>query len=163
MDIQIDTALAHLVTTSDPALKVIYECIDQDYTQCIKDIHEGTNVSHLIQQLKNIKNEISIRENLLLIDAKRIIQPKSAIKPIMERLHARHAGQEKTVKLAKQLYYWQNMTNDIKSILDNCNECQECRPKQQTNPRITNPPSSAYGAPMAHVGLHLLDYAGKNI
>ena len=43
MDIQIDTALAHLVTTSDPALKVIYECVDQDYTQCITDIREGTN------------------------------------------------------------------------------------------------------------------------
>ena len=48
------------------------------------------------------------------IDAKRIILHKSAIKPIMERLHARHAGQEKTVKLAQQLYYWQNMTNESK-------------------------------------------------
>ena len=160
MDIQIDT-LAHLVTTSDLALKVIYECIDQDYTQCIIDIHEGTTRSHLIQQLKNIKSEISINENLLMIDAKRIILPKSAIKPIMDRLHAGQAGQEKTVKLAQQLYYWQNMTNDIKSIIDNCNECQERRPKQQTNPRVTNPPSSAYGAPMAHVGLDLFNYAGK--
>ena len=96
-----------------------------------------------------------------MIDAKRIILSASAIKPIMDRLHAGHAGQEKTVKLAQQLYYWQNMTNDIKSIVDNCNECQERRPKQQTNPRVTNPPSSAYGAPMAHMGLDLFDYAGK--
>ena len=110
MDIQIDTSLAHLVTTSDPALKVIYECIDQDYTQCIIDIREGTTRSHLIQQLKNIKNEINVRENLLMIEAKRIILPKSAIKPIMDRLQASHAGQDKTVKLAQQLYYWQNMT-----------------------------------------------------
>ena len=102
MDIQIDTTLAHLVTTSNPALKVIYECIDQDYTQCITDIREGTNRSHLIQQLKNIKNEISVHDNLLMIDAKRIILPTSAIKPIMNRLHAGHAGQEKTVILAQQ-------------------------------------------------------------
>ena len=60
MDIQIDTALAHLVTTSDPALKVINECIDQDYTQCIIDIREGTNRSHLIQQLKNISKMKSV-------------------------------------------------------------------------------------------------------
>ena len=77
MDIQIDTALAHLVTTSDPALKVIYECIDQDYTQCITDIREGTNRSHLIQQLKNIKNEISVHDDLLMIDTKRIILLKA--------------------------------------------------------------------------------------
>ena len=109
MDIQIDTALTHLVTTSDPALKVIYECIDQDYTQCITDIQEGTSASHLIQQLKNIKSEISVQANLLMIDAKRIILPTSAIRPIMNRLHAGHAGQEKTLKLAQQLYYWRRI------------------------------------------------------
>ena len=70
LDIQVDTALAHLVTTSEPALNVIYECIDQDYTQCFKDIEENTNMSRLIHQLKNIENDISIRENLLMIDAK---------------------------------------------------------------------------------------------
>ena len=58
-----------------------------------------------------------------MIDAKGIILPTSAIKPIMNRLQAGHAGQEKTVKLAQQLYYWQNMTNDIKSIVDNCSKC----------------------------------------
>ena len=100
MDIQIDTALAHLVITGNPALKVIYECIDQDYTQCITDIQEGTSTSHLIQQLKSIKSEISVQDNLLMIDAESIILPTSAIKPIMNRLHAGHAGQEKTVKLA---------------------------------------------------------------
>ena len=52
-----------------------------------------------------------------MIDAKHIILPKNAIKPIMDSLHAGHAGQEKTVKLAQQIYYWQNMTNDIKSII----------------------------------------------
>ena len=49
LDIQVDTALAHLVTTSDPALNVIYECVYEDYTQCIKDIENNTSVSHLIQ------------------------------------------------------------------------------------------------------------------
>ena len=53
------------------------------------------------------------------------------------------------------------MLNDIKTIIDNCNECQSRRPKQPTNPRVTNPPSSAYGAPMAHAGLDLFDFAGK--
>ena len=96
-----------------------------------------------------------------MIDGKRIILPKNAIKPIMNRLHAGHAGQDKTIKLAQQLYFSQNMSNDIKTIVDNCNECQARRPKQQTNPRVTNPPSSAFGAPMAHVGLDLFDYAGK--
>ena len=55
LDIQVDTALAHLVTTSDPALKIIFESIDKDYMQCIRDIEQNTKTSHLAEQLKNIK------------------------------------------------------------------------------------------------------------
>ena len=153
--------LAHLVTTSDPAVKTIYEAIDEDYFKCIKDIEDDTKTSHFAQQLKSNKSDISIREGLLMLDAKRIILPKNAIKPIMERLHASHADQDKTIKLAQQLYFWQNMSNNIKTIIDNCNECQTHRPSQVTNLRVTTPPLIAYGAPMAHVGLDLFDFAGK--
>ena len=98
LDIQVDTAFAQLATTSNPALKVIYESIDKDYLQCIKDIEQETRTSHLIEQLKNIKSEISICEGLLMRDAKRIILPKNAIKPIMNN-KARPA----TVFLAKHV------------------------------------------------------------
>ena len=104
MDIQVDTALAHLVTTSDPALKTIYESIDGDYLQCIEDIQKETKTSHLAQQLKSNKGDISIRDGLLTLDAKRIILPKMAIKPIMKRLHIGHLGQEKAMRQAHQLY-----------------------------------------------------------
>ena len=117
----------------------------------MKDIQENGNTSHLIKQLKSIKGDICVLNDLLMIDTRRIILPTKAIKPVLNRLHAGHPGQEKTITLAQQLYYWQNMTNDIKTVVENCNECQERRPKQQTNQRVTNPPSSAFGAPMAHV------------
>ena len=38
LDIQIDTALAYLVATKDPALNIVHESIDQNYQQCITDI-----------------------------------------------------------------------------------------------------------------------------
>ena len=75
MNIQIDTALAYLVTTNDPALKIIHECIDEDYLQCMKDIQENGNTSHLIKQLKSIKGDIYVLNGLLMIDARRIILP----------------------------------------------------------------------------------------
>ena len=58
LDIPIDTALAYLVMTNDPALNIIHECIDEDCTQCMKDIQEGSDTSHLIRQLKSIKGDI---------------------------------------------------------------------------------------------------------
>ena len=46
-------------------------------------------------------------------------------------------------------------------MVDNCDQCQERRPSQKHNPRTTEPPSAAFGASMAHVGLDLFDFAGK--
>ena len=110
LDIPIDTALAYLVTTNDPALKIIHECIDEDDIQCMRDIQENSNTSHLIKQLKSIKGDICVQNDLLMIDARRIILPTKAIKPVMSRLHTGHAGQKKTMALAQQLYYWQNLS-----------------------------------------------------
>ena len=42
----------------------------------------------------------------LMLDAKRIILPKMAIKPITERLHIGHPGQKKAMMQANQLYFW---------------------------------------------------------
>ena len=128
MDIQVDTALAHLATTKDQALNVIYESIDSDYLQFIKDISNDTNISQLSKQLKNIKGDISTRDKLILLDAKWIVLPKPAIKPIMSHLHIGLARQENTFVMAKQLYFWHRMANNIKNISDNCDECQTCRP-----------------------------------
>ena len=47
------------------------------------------------------------------------------------------------------------MSNDIKTMIDNCDQCQE------HNSRTTAPLSAAFGAPMAHVGLDLFDFAIK--
>ena len=42
-----------------------------------------------------------------------------------------------------------------------CHQCQIRRTSQQHNPRTTALPSAAFGGPMAHVGLHIFDFAGK--
>ena len=95
LDIQVDTALAHLITTQDPALKIVYESIVNDYKQCMEDILGDTSTSHLSHYLKSNKGEISIQDGLILLDAKRIFLPKLAIKPVVSCLHISHAGQEK--------------------------------------------------------------------
>ena len=68
----------------------------------MQDIIEDTVTSRLSQQLKNVKGDISIREGLILLDARRIALPKPGIKPILARLHVKHAGQEKTLTLANR-------------------------------------------------------------
>ena len=78
LDIQVDTALAHLTTARNPALSIIYEAVDEDYKQCIIDIESNTATSTLSQQLKSVKGDVSTRDNLILLDATRIVLPKAA-------------------------------------------------------------------------------------
>ena len=67
------------MATKDPALKIVHESIDQDYQQCITDIIEDTVTSRLSQQLKSIKGDISVKDNLIMLDSRRIVLPIPAI------------------------------------------------------------------------------------
>ena len=60
-----------------------------------------------------------------------------------------------------RLYYWPGMTNDIRTFVESCKQCFRRLPSQQHNPTSTSPPSESYGAPMAHVGLDLFAFGGK--
>ena len=125
------------------------------------DIVEKTHISKLANALKGVRDEVGIEKGLILINSERIVLPTPAIKAILQRLHIGHPGQEKALALAHRLYYWHGMNNDIKSITTACQECQARLPSQPANPRVTEPPSSAFGAPMAQVGLDLFDFGGR--
>ena len=145
-------ALAYLAATRDLALDIVYESTDPDYQQCIEDVIGDTVTSRLSQELKNVKGDIIIREGLILLDARRILLPTPAIKPILAQLHVGHAGQEKTLTLANQLFFWHGMSNNIKTMIDNCDQCQERRPAANNTthgPRHLRPLHSAHPWPMS--------------
>ena len=84
--------------------------------------------------------------------------PNKYISPILTLLHASHAGINKTYDLARQLYFWPGMLNDIEQLIEKCQACRIHRPSLPKNPRSTVPPSSYMGSPMAHVGTDLFDF-----
>ena len=91
------------------------------------------------------------------------VPPVSAIKTLLSRLHAGHAGQEKTLSLATKLFYWPGMSNDVKTFVQACRSCFKRLPSQRQNPSVTSPPSASFGPPMAQVGLDSLTSRGRNI
>ena len=87
--------------------------------------------------------------------------PLKGVKPILKLLHVSHVGVNKTYDLARSIYYWPGMLNDIKQMIDGCEACHSTRPAQPVNPRSTKPPSTSFGAPMSHVGIDLFDFGGS--
>ena len=97
---------------------------------------------------------------LVYLDTRRIVMPFKGVKPILKLLHVSHVGVNKTYDLARSIYYWPGMLNDIKQMIDGCKACHSTRPAQPVNPRSTKPPSSSFGAPMSHVGVDLFEFGG---
>ena len=88
--------------------------------------------------------------------------PLRAVKPILRLLHFSHSGITKTTQLARGLYFWPGMTNDIKQLVSTCKDCTRVLPSQPSNPMSTPSPSTHFGFPMQHIGLDLFSYANKD-
>ena len=58
-------------------------------------------------------------QNLILYHG-RIVVPKEAKTEVMQSLHVEHTGKSKTLANARQLYFWIEMTQDIKLMVALC-------------------------------------------
>ena len=63
--------------------------------------------------------------------------------------------------MARCLYFWPGMLNDVKQLVESCITCRRYRPSQPVNQQTTPSPSSYMGPPMGHVGLVLFDFGSR--
>ena len=121
--LEIDTAISCLSQTSQPSMNVIFNAVDDDYKQFIQDVIQNTSYSNYSKSLRGSFDSLSVLDNLVLLDSRRIVLPLSAVKPVLRLLHASHSGITKTTMLAKALYFWPGMSNDIKQLISCCVQC----------------------------------------
>ena len=50
--------------------------------------------------------------------------------------------------MARSLYFWPGMLNDVKQLVEGCLTCRKYHPSQPVNKRTTPVPSSFLGPPM---------------
>ena len=84
---------------------MIYDAVDDDYLQLIEDVKSGTFISTYHQTLKGNHDMLSISDNLVLLDSRRIVLPLRAVKPVLRLLQSSHSGITKTTQLARGLYF----------------------------------------------------------
>ena len=156
-----DTALSCLTMTKDPSISIITDNISDDYRLCVNDLLHGTSNSKFLQYLSGLKDRLSVSEDIILLDSKRIVVPSASVPHLLCRLHTGHCGHDKTLKLAQSLFYWPGMSNDIKTFISSCRECFAKLPSQSSNPYVTEPPSTSFGPPFAAVGLDLFEHGGN--
>ena len=109
---------------------------------------------------KSVWNELSVHEDnqLVLYQTDRIVVPQSERSRILELLHQGHSGIAKTRQLARQLYYWPGLSNDVKLLVENCHACFGHLPAQQQMP--LNPTTASH--PLEHTSADLFSLRGKS-
>ena len=115
-------------------MDLIYNSIDDDYRLLLEDVKNETCISTYAQSLKACFNILTLSDGLILMDSKQIVLPLPSAKPILKLLHASHSGVSKTSTLARGLYFWPGMTNDIRQMVSACTECTRVLPSQPANP-----------------------------
>ena len=106
-ELSIDTARTCLtqVVEKNPELRVILDGLDSDYTQFCRDIVKDTCVSTYSHQMKSVRGQLSVDEELVYVDGSRIVLPNKSIKSVLTLLHSSHVGINKTYHIARQLYF----------------------------------------------------------
>ena len=128
----------------DPALKeMIKEAEnDEDYQSVVKALVEGRKLSklpkdHPAQAFKRQWDALSFQDQFgLLLYHGRIVVPTSSRKKILETLHIQHTGVVKTLRNARQLYFWPFMKNEVTQMVSSCEKCVSLLPSQTLEPRI---------------------------
>ena len=121
-DMLIDTARTCLVTAEGKKseLTAILDSMDSDYVMLKNDILNGTAKSRYAAQLKAIFDHLSVDGELVYLDAKQIFMPLKGVKSVLKLLHVSHVGVNKSYDLARSLYYWPGMLNDVKQLIEGC-------------------------------------------
>lgn len=124
------------ISVEDPLLKELLDTVtkDPEYQEFIDIFKRDIKIKNLppdhpLRVYESCWKDISYEKGLLLY-GNRILIPKSYRKKILELLHVGHAGIQRTYHLATQLYFWPDMKNHIKQMIEKCEECQKLRPSQ---------------------------------
>jgi hypothetical protein len=152
--------------STDPKLQALVGAAasDDDYQSVKKALLEGLATKdlppgHPARAYSNVWRDLSVYENgLLILEETRIVVPASQRRNILDLLHVPHGGQEKTKKAARQLYYWPRLNNDIKVMVENCEDCRYFLPSQAQEPLIM----TTSDGPMTTVGVDLYSSKQKN-
>nr|XP_022906822.1 uncharacterized protein K02A2.6-like [Onthophagus taurus] len=142
--------------------------------EVIQHINEGwksynpKNVDNEIKQYYKLRDNLSLRENIIFYNDKLVI-PESFRSKVLKLLHTGHSGIVKTKLRARKLFYWPNINNSTEKMIKRCVECEKyqrsCVKEPLYNHELPDLPFNKIGLDIAEYGrqnyLVTVDYLSK--
>jgi transposase InsO family protein len=147
-----DPAFGRLISHAkeDPDYQAILDAITSD-KRC-----QDLPPTHPARAFSNVWDELAIQDGLITRND-RIVVPAKERPFILDLLHLPHSGLRKTLQNARQLYFWPDMTVDVKAKVEQCHACLE---HGASKPLGRLSPSSA-SAPWEKVSSDLFEFKGE--
>ena len=82
-----------------------------------------------------VRNSLTLNKGLILKDL-RVVVPLTLRSEILNILHQRQIGIERTKLRALNTAYWPGISKDITELISNCETCISCRNAQSTKPLL---------------------------
>lgn len=88
----------------------------------------------------------------------RIILPSTMRKDLVQKLHIAHQGMQQTKALARKLWYWPAMRQDVEQLVETCGTCQQFQPGNQREQLISH---NIPALPWLKVGADIFEIKGQ--
>ncbi|XP_077968889.1 uncharacterized protein LOC144422865 [Styela clava] len=118
----------------------IHACkADKIYLSPIHQIQPGfprtrSLLSSDLKQYWEVRDRLSVINNIIMLDTDRIVVPPTYYKPILANLHSAHQGTSGMYARAKNALYWPGMNAAIRNTRYNCQKCNNIAPQQIIEP-----------------------------
>lgn len=95
----------------------------------------------------------------IIVKGEAIVIPKSLRQDIKCQLHSAHSGYDAMMRRARGTVYWPNISADVKQMADNCEACQELKPR--TSKLLLNQHDDGH-TPWNKIGMDLFEIKSRN-
>ena len=111
---------------------------DTQYWDLINMIQQGfpdrkSLLPNHLHEFWTMRNDLYTNNYTIFIAGRPLI-PKSLRRPLLDQLHIGHQGVAAVKANARQRFFWPGMNNDIQSVRNNCQRCNEIAPSQSKEP-----------------------------
>ena len=126
-------------TARDEALQDIIKCIANKQWQNL-----NYDLNSDLQSFKNVKDELSVVDGLILRD-ERIVIPEKLRERAVNIAHGSHQGIVRTKALIRETIWFPGIDRMVENKVRNCIECQACTPGGHREPmKMTKMPDSPW-------------------
>ena len=83
-----------------------------------------------------MRDELSVVDGVIVKGEANFI-PKMLRAEMKSRLHSLHLGYDSMMRRARNTIFWPGITKDVKQLADNCEICQESKPRNCCEAKTT--------------------------